>query len=353
MIRLSNVIEAFEPQLVAQYGSRLLPGHRQALCAMRRCRGADSPAMRVACPACRATMLLPHACGHRSCPHCQHHQCQCWLARQHQKLLPVEYFMITFTLPAQMRSLAWSHQRVVYDLLFQLGWETLAGFGLRDKALKGRLGATAVLHTHTRKLDYHPHIHWIVPAGALDAKHRLWRRKGGKYLFRQNSLARVFRAKWLQALKDNGLTVEARLPERWVVNCKHVGRGDKAITYLGKYLYRGVLSENNIVSMRDGEVTFRYTDNQGASKTRTLPGADFLWLLLQHVLPKGFRRSRDYGFLHGNSKKLIRLLQLVLHVTPPSIERTQRGRITCPHCGAPMVIVATRIMPRHGAVASP
>ena len=157
----------------------------------------------------------------------------------------------------------------------------------------------------------------------------------------------------MRALKDNELTVEARLPEKWVVNCKHVGSGDKAITYLGKYLYRGVLSENNIVSMHDGKVTFRYTDNQGVSKTRTLPGADFLWLLLQHVLPKGFRRSRDYGFLHGNSKKLIRLLQLVLHVTPPVIQRAERARIICPHCGALMVIVAARIMPRHGLVASP
>ena len=113
----------------------------------------------------------------------------------------------------QLRSLARRHLRVAFNLLFQLGWKTLASFGLRDKALKGRLGATAVPHTHTRKLDYHPHVHWIVPAGALDAKHRLWRRKGGKYLFRHNSLARVFRAKWLQALKDYGLTVESRLPE--------------------------------------------------------------------------------------------------------------------------------------------
>ncbi|HEB56611.1 MAG TPA: transposase [Gammaproteobacteria bacterium] len=353
MILLSEVIDTFESQLQEQYGDRLLPGHQRALSAMWHCRTELSPMMKVKCPACEASALLPHSCGHRSCPHCQHYQSQCWLERQQQKLLPVDYFMITFTLPAQLRSLAWSHQRLVYDLLFKLSWETLESFGLRDKKLKGQVGATAVLHTHSRKLDYHPHVHMIVPAGALDKTSRLWRKKDGKYLFKQDNLAKVYRAKWLQALKENDLTVNARLPEKWVVDCQHVGAGKQAIIYLGKYLYRGVLSEHNILSIKDGKVTFRYMENSGISKTRTLPGADFLWLLLQHVLPRGFRRSRDYGFLHGNSKKLIQLLQLLFHVAVPIIRKTARAGIVCPHCGAEMMIVATRIMPKHRAMASP
>ena len=310
---------------------------------MKNCRTLASPMMLTRCLACNAKALLPHSCGHRSCPHCQHHESQRWLERQRQKLLPVNYFMITFTLPAQIRILAWRQQRLVYDLLFKIAWETLSGFGFNDKQLQGKLGATAVLHTHSRRLDYHPHVHIIVPAGALDSNRKLWRKKKGEYLFNQDNLAKVYRAKWFQALKDNGLKVDARLPSDWVVDCKPVGRGDKALTYLSRYLYRGVLSENNILCVNDGKVTFRYVENTGITKTRTLPGEAFLWLLLQHVLPKGFRRARDYGFLHANSKSLICLIQLLFQVTIQSLNETPRATISCQHCGGPMMIIATRL----------
>jgi len=180
----------------------------------------------------------------------------------------------------------------------------------------------------------------------LDTKHRLWRRKNGTWLFHEGNLAKVFRAKWFQALKDEGLTVSATIPKDWVVDCKHVGRGDKALTYLGKYLYRGVLQEKDILSRQNGEVTFRYTENTGKVKTRTLSGAEFLWLLLQHVLPKGFRRTRDYGFLHSNSKPLIQLLRYLFHcVVHPPRERIEKPPIPCKVCGGIMDIIATRIRP--------
>lgn len=350
MILLSELIEAFEPELLRHYGNRLLPSHTRALDAMRQCRTNTSPMMLTKCPACEVKALLPHSCGHRSCPHCQHVESQRWLERQQQKLLPVDYFMITFTLPAQMRALAWQRQRLVYDLLFKLGWETLRSFGFKDRQLKGKLGATGVLHTHARKLNFHPHVHMIVPAGALDCKHRLWRKKQGNYLFNQDNLAKVYRAKWLQALKEHDLNVIATLPEDWVVDCQHVGRGRQALTYLGKYLYRGVLSEHNILSAQQGKVTFRYTENTGAIKTRTLTGTDFLWLLLQHVLPKGFRRARDYGFLHANSKTMIQLLQLLFHVVIQRVKEIPRATIYCKHCGAEMVIIATRLRPQQVAI---
>ena len=256
--------------------------------------------------------------------------------------------MVTFTLPAPLRSLIWRHQRVGYDVLLKLGWQTLQSFGLNDSRLKGKLGAHAVLHTNTRSLDYHPHVHFIVPAGALNQKHRqknrLWRKKKGKYLFRQEDLATVFRAKWFQAMKEHGLKVKAALPKDWVVDCKHVGRGDKALTYLGKYLYRGVLQEKDILRCENGQVTFRYTENSGEVKTRTLPGADFLWLLLLHVLPRGFRRTRDYGFLHSNCKKMIKLLQYIFRqaIRPHQSER-KKPLILCKDCGGIMSIIATRM----------
>jgi hypothetical protein len=152
-----------------------------------------------------------------------------------------------------------------------------------------------VLHTHSRRLDYHPHVHLIVPAGAVDQSGGLWRKKGGKYLFRSENLARVFRSKWFEAMASAGLKAQRTLPPNWVVDCQHVGRGDKALIYLGRYLYRGVLPEKDILADDQGSITFRYTENSGVVKTRTLSGAEFLWLLLQHVLPLGEAFSKSNG----------------------------------------------------------
>ncbi len=346
MTLLSPLIFAFGEEVREKYKDWLLPGHQRALSALKACRTEESPLFLVQCQGCSAQETFPHSCGHRSCPHCQHNEGQRWLGRQRKKLLPVNYFMVTFTLPAQLRPLAWHHQRIVYDLLLKLGWQTLQTFGLNDSKLKGKLGAHAVLHSNTRSLDYHPHVHFIVPAGALDLKHRLWRKKKGKYLFRQEDLATVFRAKWFQAMKEQRLKVKATVPKDWIVDCTYVGRGDKALTYLGKYLYRGVLQEKDILSCEKGQVTFRYTENTGEVKTRTLPGAKFLWLLLQHVLPKGFRRTRDYGFLHSNCKKLIKLLQYLFRLSIRSLQSDRKKPpILCKACGGIMAIVATRMKP--------
>lgn len=345
MIKLSTLISAFGEEVREKYSDRLLPGHLRALQAWRSCRTEKSPVFIAKCRNCRSFAVYPHSCGHRSCPHCQHQEGQRWLERQRRKLLPVDYFMVTFTLPAQLRSVLWRHQRLGYDLLIKLAWKTLRSFGLNDSKLKGNIGAHAVLHTHSRRLDYHPHVHFIVPAGAVNQGRRLWRQKKGKYLFKQENLAVVFRARWLEAMNLHGLKVKATLPKDWVVDSKHVGRGDKALTYLGKYLYRGVLQEKDILTCENGRVTFRYTENSGKRKTRTLPGADFLWLLLQHVLPRRFRRSRDFGFLHSNCKKIISLLHL-LFGRPPFVEsQLRKAPIVCKACGGIMAIMATRIGP--------
>ena len=346
MMLLSTLIKLFSDELNRKHGNQLLPGHRKALGAMRTCRTDESPVFVAQCSDCETRVVCPHSCGHRSCPHCQHHDSQRWLERQLQQLLPVEYFMVTFTIPAQLRSLVWHHQRIGYDLLLKVGWQTLQSFGLKDRRLQGQIGAVAVLHTHSRSLDFHPHVHFIVPAGAVNLKQRLWRTKKSTYLFHQGNLANVFRAKWLHAMAEHGFRAKATLPEDWVAHCQHVGSGEKVLTYLGAYLYRGVVQKKDIISCRDGLVTFRYTENTGKVRTRTLPGADFLWLLLQQVMPRGFRRTRSYGFLHSNCKKLIALLRYLLRCRPASQEKTsRRPQMVCPRCGKPMVVIATRLAP--------
>jgi hypothetical protein len=351
MIRLATVIETFEADFLTQYRSRLRAEHIRALAAMKRCRTQSSLKMQVQCSGCAHLKLLPHSCGHRHCPHCQHHESQQWLERQMKKQVPAEYFLLTFTLPAEFRAQAFAHQREVYELLMRCAWETVRTFSQNDKRLAGTPGAIAVLHTNTRRLDYHPHVHLVMPATAVDSERRQWRTKrrgkGKKgYLFNHEALAKVFRAKLLTGFKAAGLPLPGRYPEEWVVDCKSVGTGEPALIYLGRYLYRGVIREKDIVSCDNGQVGFRYQNaTTGRMECRTLSGADFLWLVLQHVLPKGFRRARNFGFLHPNCKRLIALLHLVLKFAPGrSIAWVkERAPILCSCCGAVMVIVKTRI----------
>ena len=351
MIRLGAVIDTFEADFLAHYRERLRPEHIRALAAMKHCRTQASPRMQVQCSECAHQKLVPHSCGHRHCPHCQHHESQQWLERQMKKQVPAEYFLLTFTLPAEFRALAFAHQGTVYDVLLRCAWETVRTFSHNDRQLQGTPGAIAVLHTNTRRLDYHPHVHLVMPAAAVDGERKQWRtrRRGkakGGYLFNHKALAKVFRAKMLAALEAAGLALPGRYPKDWVVDCKSVGSGEPALIYLGRYLYRGVIQERDIVACGDGQVSFRYRNARtGRMEQRTVSGADFLWLVLQHVLPKGFRRARNFGFLHPNCKRLIALLQVLLKFAPGRTTDWVKARapILCACCRAVMVIVKTRI----------
>jgi len=216
--------------------------------------------------------------------------------------------------------------------------------------LQGTPGAIAVLHTHSRRLDFHPHVHLVVAAAAVDAAKQRWRRKrrgkNGTYLFNEKAMAKVFRARMLAAIEAAGICLPACYPREWVAHCKSVGSGEKALIYLGRYLYRGVIREQDLLACDNGRVSFRYRNAKtGKVEKRALAGVDFLWLILQHVLPRGFRRARNFGFLHANCKRLIGLLQRLLkfdpsRFTPP---RKERPAMLCSCCGAVMAIVRTRI----------
>ena len=353
MIRLASIIKQFENDFIQKYQQNLLPSHFKALAAIKICRSTHSPKMLMQCEDCSQQILVPHSCGHRHCPHCQNHETQQWIDRQLQKQVPADYFMLTFTLPAQFRSLAWQHQRIVYGLLFDCVWATLKTFCLNDKKLGGIPGAIAVLHTNSRELNFHPHVHFVMPATTIDKSKRLWAKKTGKYLFNQKALAKVFRAKMLEALANKNLKLPSCYPKEWVVDCSPVGKGNKALVYLGQYLYRGVISEKNILSCDNGKVSFRYQNSKTKKyQTRTVSAVYFLWLVLQHILPRGFRRARDYGFLHPNSKKLIKILQWIFRLNPINgvAKSKQRKRMICSCCGAFMNIIMVRL-PNHFRVA--
>ena len=186
---------------------------------------------------------------------------------------------------------------------------------------------TAVLHTHSRRLTYHPHLHVVVPGGGVDAKQRVWKRTRYRYLFNEIALAKVFRAKFLAAIAKAGLHVPVAVPKQWVVDCRHTGSGESALEYLSRYLYRGVIGESNILAENAGRVSFRYSDGEtGETRIETLPAETFLWRIVQHVLPRGFHRVRDYGFLHHNARKTLQLIQPILQVTLKPLAPKERPR---------------------------
>lgn len=184
----------------------------------------------------------------------------------------------------------------------------------------------------------------MIPGGGVDTRERptrLWRKLEGRYLFNGFALATMFRAKCIDALRRAGVALSATVPKKWVVHCEHVGKGLSALKYLSRYLYRGVISERDLVRYDKNRetVTFRYRDSKTKRfERRTLPIADFLWHIALHVLPKGLQRVRHYGFLHGNAKRLLSLVQRVLRIVTP--EQKSRGPTSflCPACGAPMRI---------------
>ncbi|MEA3468791.1 MAG: transposase [Thermodesulfobacteriota bacterium] len=348
MILLSTIINTFEDKFFLKYNKSVLPSHRKALQVMKNCRTEASPHMLVQCTDddCGQYNFIPHSCGHRNCPHCQSHEGQQWIDNQLSKQLPAEYYLITFTLPYQLRNLAWCNQKLVYTLFFLCVQNVLKTFTKNDKKLKGMAGFTTILHTHSRELNYHPHLHVVIPGGSINKKTRLWRVKSGKYLFNHKALAKVFRAKLLKEMVDNKLQVPKNCPEKWVVDCKNVGNGDKALIYLGRYLYKGVIQEKDILKCENGMVTFRYIESKTKMvQTKIVKGEDFLWMLMRHVLPKGFRKVRSYGFLHPCSKKMIQLLKLILNFNPVRMYQKIREKagIICKCCGAKMTILRTMI----------
>lgn len=348
MILLSSIINTFEDRFLARYKNAVLSGHRKALSAMKQCRKEYGPHMLAQCTNqdCGKQAYIPHSCGHRNCPHCQNHENGQWIDNQLRKRLPAQYYLITFTLPDQLRDLAWKHQKTIYSLMCACVQDVLKTFTRNDKKLQGVAGFTTVLHTHSRRLDFHPHIHVLMPGASINEKTGLWRVKSSGYLFSHRALAKVFRAKLLQAIVGSGLKLPKKCPQQWVVDCKEVGNGDTAILYLGKYLYKGAIREKDILDCENGQVTFRYLNSKtNRYQTRTVAGEHFLYLLMLHVLPKGFRKTRCYGFLHPCSKKLITFLQMVLRVKPSRMIKKikERAKIVCPLCKATMEIVQTRI----------
>ena len=303
MVELAEIFRHAKrgPAYRARFGDRLLPSHRQAMWAIEHCRTEALGGHVYHCPDCDQHLYQYHSCRNRHCPKCQNEQAQQWLEQQRDLLLPVPYFMLTFTLPAPLRPVARSHQALLYDLLFRTSASATQHLATDPRFIGGQLGLVGVLHTWGRTLTYHPHVHYLLPAGGIADDDLTWRPARDDFLVPVKALSSIFRARFREALRSTELfdQVPASVWEHdWVVHCKAVGNGETAFKYLAPYIFRVAISNSRILKVENDHVTFRYrATDSGQSKLCTLAVEEFIHRFLQHVLPKGFVKVRYYGFL--------------------------------------------------------
>ena len=335
---LANIIKEHKHEFLEEYSGRVTPAMMRLIDSILLCRTERAGKSLWHCDHCNNIERFPLSCGHRSCPMCQQRDTSQWLEREQLKLLPVDYFMLTVTLPFELRPLVWHNQKEVYAAMFAIASQLVKDFARTSPKLGADPGFIIVLHTHTRKIDFHPHLHIVIPGGGYNKSKKQWIKNKGSFLFDEKAVATVWRARMLHCLNSAGFSLP-RLPGKWIVNCRKVGSGLPALKYLSRYLYRGVLNDRNIINESDGEVTFKYWKNTGELRTRSLPVLKFIWLVLQHVLPKRFRRLRSYGFLHSGGRLLLKRIQLLLLVLIPEFKEAKRPDVLCPHCQYAMVFL--------------
>jgi Putative transposase/Transposase zinc-binding domain len=353
-LELADIFRQYGPAYRQKYAKRLLPSHRGAMRAIEQCRTPTLGGRVFSCPQCHQTQYSYHSCRNRHCPKCQNDKAQEWLEQQQNFLLPVPYFMLTFTLPAALRPIARSHQNLVYDLLFQASAAATQLLAHDPRLVGGQLGLIGILHTWGRNLSYHPHIHYLIPAGGLSADHRTWLPAHHHFLLPVKVLSRIFKAKFQHALQKSGLANDIPATvwkQDWVVHCKPVGNGRTALKYLAPYVFRVAISNSRLVKLENDQVTFRYrSSDTGQIKFCTLSADEFIHRFLQHVLPKGFVKVRYFGFFASSQRLLLTALRLLLATDThaplpdklsPASPTLPKDTFLCPICGKALLRLYT------------
>ena len=304
--------------------------HRRVLAELTACRTPALGSHQTCCEACGEVFTQYNSCRNRHCVTCGGPARARWLDRVRRDLLPVPYFQIVFTLPAALRKLVRANPRALYGLLFRAAWRTLKQLAADPKHLGGKMGAVMVLHTWKQDLLSHPHVHVVVPAGAISPQGQWIPSPSPKYLLPYQALSKLFRGKFLAGLKRLHRQGELKLPgelaeltdgqalEKWLtplyqtnweVYCQPPPKGctdpDAMLKYLARYVVGGAISDRRLISHTDGVVTFWARQGKGKkrhTKPLPMPGVEFLGRFLLHVLPSGFHRVRYYGLLSNSNR---------------------------------------------------
>jgi hypothetical protein len=345
MLEVADIFRLHGPDYRAQFGNQMLPSHRRAMQDIETCRTATLGGQLYYCAQCDEQRYSYHSCKNRHCPKCQNDQANDWLQEQQSLLLPVSHFLVTFTLPAELRALARSNQKTLYNLLFRASSQALLQLAQDPRFVGARLGMVGVLHTWTRQLLYHPHVHYIVTGGGLSAQGR-WRSARNDFLIPVKALSRIFRAKFRDALKKTQLftQVEQRVWRKdWVVHSEPVGSAAQAFQYLAPYIFRVAISNNRLRKLENGQVTFAYKESATDQLRHcTLDAQEFIRRFLQHVLPPRFIKVRYYGLLSPAQRhRLLKARQLLAatKLKTALVKPLQLALLACPRCRAPLTLL--------------
>jgi Putative transposase/Transposase zinc-binding domain len=341
---LAAVFAQHWPAYLAAYGGRIPPQHRRAARAIMSCRTAEMGGVLYRCNGCGRMEARPISCGHRACNGCGQHKSMEWEARQKARLLPVPYHMVTFTIPAEFRALFRANQELCYDLLFRESAAALSTFAADPQHLGGDIGMTGVLQTWTRDLRYHPHIHYLVPAGALTDKGWI-RPKNPGVLVPAIPLAVHMRNRMRTALKEAGFKLYLTIPSKawkkpWNCDARPVGSGAKAMEYIARYVQKTALDAARIIAISEHGVSYKWTHRQsGQSRITRVKGLEFLRLFLQHVLPRGYRRVRHFGYLSAAAKERYERLRSLLKAAAIVLIPPGKTTVCCEACGQAMTFL--------------
>ena len=346
-----DALRRFLPAHLRDHRHAMGEAPRRAVWAITHCRTAEMGGHLHACGKCHTREFHFHSCNHRSCPQCGKDATAQWVERELGKRVGAPYFMVTFTLPEELRKLFFTRQaKQIYQLFFAAASSALSDTLANPKWLGAKTsGFTMILHTWNQRLHFHPHIHCIVPGAGIHANGRVVTVKNANFLVPQPALRSVFRARFRDGLAD--LTKKHPLPavdpavwqKDWGVHLQPFGSGENIIKYLGRYVCRTAIGDSRILSVSDTHVSFRWKDraNGGAPCTDTLEGAEFVKRYLRHVLPRGLRAVRYFGFCHPAAKR--KRERIAFHTGRPlligavAVTPVRQPRVvTCRCCGEPM-----------------
>ena len=352
MAAINDIFRNFGPEYIRKY-----PGiprqHRKAIYAFINCRSGEYGASFYRCEDCGGRHKVDRSCGNRHCPQCQYHKSRQWLEMQLDKSLPVNHTMLTFTVPESIRSFCRTNQKAAYSAMFKASSEAIKVL-VKDPRFVGTElpGFTGVLHTWGRMLPYHPHIHYIVPAGGVANDRKKWITARNSFYLPVRALSKIYRGKFKAEMKKLELINQIKptvWDAEWIVNCQAVGGAEASLKYLAPYIFRVAISDNRIVAVKDRRVTFSYRKS-GSRRLRktTLDVMVFIGRFLQHVLPAGFMKVRHYGFMNGSCAiKIARIRQMITacfkdisillsDVVTRSPEATGQGPY-CSGCGGKLI----------------
>lgn len=344
---LAEILRRHGPAYRARFGDDMPWDQLRAMRAIERCRTPALGGQRWECPGCAHAHWALHSCGNRHCPACGGDDAQAWLRRQEALLLPVRYHLSTFTVPEELRGAIRSHPREGLAILYAASSSALLDACANPRWFGARPGVTGVLHTNTRALIYHPHVHYIVTGGGL-APDGTWREPDRKFLVPVGVLSKLFRNRFRDALRQRLPEVFASIPAQtwtryWMVHSKPVGDGKNALRYLSRYIYRVAIADSAIDAHDGGTVAFRYRNSDTKKVCRpVLPVMEFIRRFLQHVLPSGFVKVRHYGLHHPSRKSMLSLVRAMLclrkGIPLPSAPEPEEPLPPplCPRCAIPM-----------------